>query len=426
MHRFVPVALLLTCWISAETPTAAGAKAGPFDDIDNSVAQLSKITGLEPLKKVQRDTITRAEVKQFLEDRIREELRPEEIRLEELSLKRFGLIPREFDLKSATVDLITEQAAAFYDYRKKKLFLLEGDETSVPGADRDFGRAAQKMIVVHELAHALADQHFDLGKFIRKGRNDDAATARMSVMEGQATWLMLETMAQGLGQSMRTMPAMLDLMGASATEAMASQYPVLATAPLYMRASLIFPYNQGLKFQHAVIQKLGNPGFSQVFRQPPVSTQQVLHPDKYFAKVEPVTLAFPELPRGGGWKIVLESTVGELEHSVLIEQYLSKRDAEEIAPHWRGGHLSLAENKARAAALLYMSEWDDEKSAKQMFSAYIQVLKKKWKSVQPETESESVFSGTGDDGPFLVKLEGRRLTSLEGIQTVPTTARQVN
>lgn len=429
MTRVIPVLLLCACWISAQTPAAAAAAKGlEADGIDEAVAQLSKITGLERLRKVQKDTITRSGIKQFLEEKIKEEVRPEDIRLEELSLKRFGLVPKDFDLKSATVDLITEQAAAFYDFRKKKLFILEGDEPNIPGAngDKEFGKAAQRMIVVHELAHALADQHFDLGKFIRKSRNDDSSTARMAVMEGQATWLMLESMAQDMNQSMRDRPAMIDLMGANAADAISSQYPVLARAPLYMRASLVFPYNQGLKFQHAVLQKMGNEAFAHVFQQPPSSTQQVLHPEKYFAKVEPVKVALPEFAKTRGSRKVLEATVGELEHSILLEQYLSKTDAEEIAPHWRGASLALTENRNDSrVALYYASEWDDAPSARRMFDSLKKILRGKWKSISVESDSETEFRGSGDDGPFLVRLTRTRLTSVEGIET-DSRERQVN
>src|SRR3954451_8468765 len=115
MRRFFSVFCLIGLWVGAQTPAAATSKTTlPSNEIDEAVAQLSKLTGLQPLRKVQQDTITRDGVRKFLEQKLKEEVNPEDIRLEELSMKRFGLLPDEFDLKSATVDLITEQAAAFY------------------------------------------------------------------------------------------------------------------------------------------------------------------------------------------------------------------------------------------------------------------------------------------------------------------------
>lgn len=419
MRRIAFPLVLIALWVSAQTSAAASPETSTSGsiglssaEIDDAVAQLSKITGLAPLKKVQSATITREGVRKFLEQKLKEEVKPEEIQQEELAMKRFGLLPEKFDLKAATVDLITEQAAAFYDFRTKKLYMLEGEGLKDP-AGESLGKSGERMIIVHELAHALADQHFDLGKFIRKSRSDDSSTARMAVMEGQATWLMMETMMDNAGQSMRKMPGMVDMMGSSATEAMASQYPVLASSPLYLRTSLIFPYNQGLRFQQAVVQKLGNAGFSEVFRKPPVSSQQVLHPDKYFAKLEPLKVQLPEGPKN--YKLITEGTVGELEHSVLLEQYLTKHDADEIAPAWRGARLALFENKTgKSVTMLYASEWDSPASAKRYFDAYRKVLAGKWKSMNIGSESDSSVTGTGDVGPFTVTLEGTRVTSVEG------------
>lgn len=417
MRRVGAIFCLLSFWISAaDTPsgTTSGNIGLSSADIDEAVAQLARITGLAPLKKVQSATITRDGVRKFLEEKLKEEVKPEEIQKEELAMKRFGLLPEKFDLKNATVDLITEQAAAFYDFRTKKLYILEGEGVKDPGTGEALGKSGERMIIVHELAHALADQHFDLGKFIRKSRSDDSSTARMAVMEGQATWLMMESMMEGVGQSMRKMPSLIDLMGSSATEAMASQYPVLANSPLYLRTTLIFPYNQGLRFQQAVVQKLGNAGFSEVFKRPPVSSQQVLHPDKYFAKVEPARTPLPDYAKNN-YKLMTEGTIGELEHSVLIEQYLSKQDAEDLAPFWRGAHMALIENKNnKAVTMLYASEWESPTAAKRFFDAYRKVLAGKWKNMTVQNESEKSLTGTGDVGPFSVSLDRTRVTSVEG------------
>src|SRR5690242_20184811 len=108
------------------------------------------------------DFITKDKINEFLKKRVKEVAKPEDIRAEELTLKKFGLVPPEFDLAKNTVDLLTEQAAAFYDYDKKKLFITE----STPSDTQD-------PVLAHELSHALADQSFHLGKFIRQGRKSD-------------------------------------------------------------------------------------------------------------------------------------------------------------------------------------------------------------------------------------------------------------
>ena len=359
------------------------------------------MTGMRVLKKIQYDTIDKAELKRFLEERIKEEVKPEELRAEELALKKFGLVPQDFDLKTTTVDLLTEQAAAFYDYRKKKLFLMEE------------ATGTQNIILIHELAHALADQHVDLGKFLRKGKSDDSALARMAVMEGQATWLMYESMVQRMGQSLRSAPSLVEAMSRG-SDALTSQYPVLSSAPLYIRQSLLFPYMRGMRFQHAVIQKYGQDGFTKVFRDPPAGSHHILHPELYFSGGKPVA---PDLPKvAGEWKTLAEGSVGEFDHAILLEQYGGKPLAEELAPMWRGGAMQLLERKAEArVVLVYASEWADEAAAKRMFDAYRQVLKGKWKKLKIDEDAAGAIAGTGDDGIFRVECKGTRLTSVEGL-----------
>jgi hypothetical protein len=387
------------------TPWIAAAQPAQFAGIQDAVAALSEITGWKPLKKVQYDTMDRAALKSYLEQKVKDEIKPEEIRAEELILKKIGLVPPEFELARTMVDLLTEQAAAFYDYKKRKLFLLEGGDP-----------AGQSMVVVHELAHALADQRFDLGKFIRKGKDDDSSLARMAVMEGQATWLMMESSARKAGQSLNDMPAsLLDTAGRS-SDSMAAQFPVLAAAPLYIRASLLFPYSEGLRFNHLVLQKDGQAGFARVFRNPPVSSQQILHPDMYFADRRPVDVSLPELPDRRNWRTLTEGTLGEFEHSVLIEQYLGRQEAGEIAPHWRGSSAAVVEHKNDdRAVLLYASEWDSPESAERMFEAYRRVLNGKWKQIRIATDTAGVLAGSGDDGDFRVWITGTRLSSVEGL-----------
>ncbi|HSB14894.1 MAG TPA: hypothetical protein VLE22_10580, partial [Bryobacteraceae bacterium] len=269
-----------------------------FNQIEQVLAGLTEITGMKPVKKVAYDTIDKARVNQFLNERIKEFIKPEEIRAEELALKKFGFVPQDFDLKKTSVELMTEQAAAFYDFRKKKLFILE----SAP-------EAVQQVALVHELAHALADQHFNLEQFIDlANKSDDSATARMAVMEGQATWLMSEYLARRTGQSLKTSPAIVQLMSRAAQMSQ-GQFPVFDAAPLYMRETLLFPYSQGMLFQHALVEKFGQEAFARIFREPPVSSQQILHPEKYFREVKPTE---PELP----------SVSSEEDYEELTEGYI--------------------------------------------------------------------------------------------------------
>jgi IrrE N-terminal-like domain len=370
--------------------------------------QLTKISGLPLKHPVPCDFISKGKIEEFLNQRVKDVAKPEEIRAEELTLKKFGLVPPDFNLARNTVDLLTEQAAAFYDYNKKKLFITD----STPAEN-------QEPVLAHEIAHAIADQNYNLAKFIRQGRkNDDGATARMAVMEGQATWLMSELLARKMGQSLKSSPALLATMS-SLSENGAGQYPVFDNAPLYLRLTLVFPYTKGMLFQHAVFEKDGQYGFAAVFLNPPVSTQQIIHPEKYFAGVKPSRPDVPEPNLGKGYKNLVGGTLGELEHTVMLEQFAGKQRAVEIAPHWRGSTFELRENKkAGRVVLLYAAEWDGEEAARQYFAAYREQLQKKWKQMTVTSETADLVTGTGDDGRFELRRKGAVVTSVEGLDPV--------
>jgi hypothetical protein len=233
-------------------------------------------------------------------------------------------------------------------------------------------------------------------------------------MEGQATWLMSELLARKMGQSLKGSPALLAAMS-GINDNGAGQFPVFDKSPLYLRQTLVFPYTKGMLFQHAAFERDGQQGFTEVFLKPPVSTQQILHPEKYFEGVKPTNPDVPD-PKLKGFKNLVGGSLGELEHNILLEQYVSKESAADIAPHWRGSNFVLMENKkANRIVLLYASEWDSPDSARRFFQAYRQVLAKKWKQMKVDAQTTELITGTGDDGVFELRLKGNIVTSIEGL-----------
>jgi hypothetical protein len=188
---------------------------------------------------------------------------------------------------------------------------------------------------------------------------------------------------------------------------------------LYIRASLLFPYRDGFRFQHALVQKLGESAFAKVFREAPLTSQQILHPEMYLSGVQPTDPAVPTLANALDYKEIVAGSVGEFDHSVLIEQYVSKAAAADLSPKWRGGNVALLEHKRnKNVVMVYASEWQDETAARKMFDAYRSVLKGKWKNLRIDAESKNSLSGSGDDGTFRLWLSGTRLFSAEGMQSI--------
>lgn len=377
------------------------------------VTALSEITGWEVKKKVPSEMLGKDSFRRFVESRMKEVSSDRLVHAEEITLKMFGFVPQDFNLAQQTVDLVSEQAAAFYDYHKKRLYILD---STAEGTE-------QQIALVHELAHALADQHHRLGKYLHHGSpDDDAATAREAVMEGQATWLTWAYVAKRNGGKGDVPAAMLDKL-TSAVGAGGSDFPVFSSAPLYLRESLVFPYNQGMRFQDALFRKLGQESFDEVFIRPPVSTQQILHPDDYLARKKPAQPEPPSLAEEIGkqshdFRVLVDGSLGEFDHSVLLRQYVGeKQGAEAAARHWRGGTYRLYEHKReKYPVLTYSSEWDSPQSAHAFFALYQRVLKGKWKKMSVTDKSEDEISGVGDSGRFRLGLSGSIVQSIEGLR----------
>lgn len=361
--------------------------------IDSALTDLAKITGFSIKHPVAFEVITRDQVNQFLRERIQESIKPQELRAEELTLKKFGFVPQDFDLKKTTIELLTEQTAAFYDFHRKKLYITDWAATSLRDA-----------ALVHELAHALADQNFPLEKFSKKVENDsEQSLARQAVVEGQASWLMRAMLEREIARSGKN-----DEQPGPGEE----KFPVFDKAPLYFRETLMFPYDQGMVFQQAVYDRRGKDAFAEVFLHPPVSAQQILHPETYFAGLLPVRTEVPEVK---GMKRLVDGPVGELDQSILLRQYCTEAEARDVSPHWRGGKYRLLEDKqAKRVTMVYRSAWTDPEYARKYFELYQRVLGGKWLSMQVQTKDGNSITGRGDDGYFRVVLEGAEVTSWEG------------
>lgn len=386
-----------------------------FANIGHIKEGLSAITGLAFKRNVPFAMIGKDELRKYLEQRLHETMKPEDVRAEELTLKMLGLVPADFDLRKNTLDLLTEQAAAFYDYNQKKLFVLkdEGGGSSAAGGDDE------RVALVHELAHALADQHFHLAKYIHEGmRSDDNATARQAVMEGQATWLMAAYVSREGGGKPEVPEAVLELMKKSIQGSAAQQYPVFSQAPLYIRQSLVFPYAEGLAFQDAVFRKLGRAAFSEVFLHPPANSGQILHPERYLDHGGSVMPMPPPLPEAREFRKLADGTLGELDFRVLLSQYTTASGGEDLAAHLAGGSYELFEHKHEKFPVLGVaSTWDSPESARKYFDAYREVMKGKWKKLEIASHTPEEMYGQGDSGYFRVWVEGTTVNQIEGWKT---------
>jgi len=356
---------------SKSTSASAAQSDADFYAATNEVLQeMSKILDL-PVKAPLHETIrTKDQVRQYLIDEQNKEESPEKRYVDRRTLEAFGLIPKGFPLDSFLLDLLTDQVAGLYDSQTKEFFIASW---IAPGD--------QKEVMAHELTHALDDQYFHLRKWQKAVRsNDDASLARDAVIEGSALAAMMDYTLTDMHTSVRELPDIAPFIESSVADQM-DKDPNLAKAPPFVRDELLFPYLEGAKFTQKVLKATGNwADFREVFKSPPASTQQILHPDMYFQKVAPERVSLPRLksdmPRG--YVQLDEDVVGEFALGEVLKQFLGSGDAELYAPMWRGDQYVLFENKdTKQTILVVLLALDSESNTRSFFTAYRKTLEKK-------------------------------------------------
>lgn len=400
--------LLVLLMLGAGFLLAAGRGKKSADPVFRQIApivhSLSQISGLAEEHPIPYGRMDHAQLRHFLKKRIKKNVRSQDIRTDEIALKMLGLVPQDFDLKKSTLDLLTEQAAAFYDYDSKKLYLLSSDPP-----------AEQTIALAHELAHALADQHFDLSRFLdEEPQNEDQELARTAVAEGEASWLMIAYDLKLAGRApvpeARMLRAVLD-----SSENSTGDFSVLKSSPLYIRENLLFPYTEGALFFNAVYKRMGKRAFAAVFTDPPVDTAQIMQPEKYFQHIAPLRPHLPklDLPKG---KQLGTGVLGEFDHEMLLRQYGGAAKARTLSRHLLGGTYAVSTaGKQRTPVLEYASAWDTPAHAARFFAEYEKILRQKWTHCDPALSTASAFAGKSDSGFFVVRLEANTVTSVEGL-----------
>ncbi len=319
-----------------------------LERIAAAVAQLREI---EFKKKVAPEILSAAELrkrveKQFGIDNPRSEL-------DELDkvLTTFGLMKPQDDLYDLLLDVQTEQIAGFYDTKTKKL---------VVGGNANDPSALDRVLLAHEYTHALTDQHFDLTLIddLTEKRKDDEALAYLALVEGDATVLMGAYARQFL-----TPPELQQFFADSS----AAASEALDRAPNVIRESLLFPYQMGVDFVQAVLEEGGIEALNRAYKDPPTSTEQIIHASKYTGRRDdPVAVALPNLARelGTGWKAFESGGFGEFDMRLLVDEYLSRGDAMQASEGWDGGRFAAAES-AGGVIVAALSAWDSESEARE-------------------------------------------------------------
>jgi len=400
--------------------------------VDQILSFVSSDTKLPIKHSVKRKLISRDEVTKYLKKKFDEDESTRRMQRSELVLKKFGLLDRDFHLRPFLLSLLTEQIAGFYDNKTKTVNLLDWIEPD-----------EQKPVLAHELTHALQDQKVNLTKWSdvslegpshnvqddnRHIQVDEADTAREAVAEGQAMATFIDYTLQPSGKALADAPPemMARLKGMVADT---SGSPVLARAPLLLQESLLFPYTDGLNFEHFVLLKGGkDAAFSGVLANPPSSSFEVLHPEQYIAHVPVPVLRMPDIHPllGSDWAPYDLGVMGELDVRILVELFGGREMADGLAPEWNGGVYYAAQRKSASAAekesvasigLLYYSQWKNPDSASSFLRVYANQLPRKYSTLtrrqkDEASANEQVYST--NEGDVLLSISGSTVFVSEG------------
>jgi hypothetical protein len=414
-----------------------------FRSVDEILRFASKDT-LFPIKhEVKRMLVSREEVEAFVSQHITEDEDAKRLRRSELVLKKFGLLPRDFDLGKFLVALLKEQVAGYYDPKTKTVNLLDW-----------VGPEQQKPVLAHELTHALQDQSFNLEKFMKPSDvdlnnkktvsqsdidNDEIGTARQAVVEGQAMVVLVDYMLAPLGQSLKDAPELVNTLKQGMLAA-TTDSPQFQNAPVYLREALTFPYRYGIDF---IAELLTNSGkektFVGLFQNPPKSTRQIMEPKTYVSgeRLDPMPLPdFKETFKNYDRFDV--GSVGELDVAVLLDQYAGQDASHALYPHWRGGYYYAARPKGDPSAplaILYVSRWSIAEKAAEFAKIYGESVAKRYAHARHMAGNGSHASQAGspadvdaknawltEEGPVVIEVHNDTVLVTESLDQ-PTTDR---
>jgi hypothetical protein len=352
----------------------ASAPASPAATEDASAVyslirdQVEAIRGLEPTSDVEPVTIDETRLLENLEAEIDAEQTPEQLAISEDILATLGLIPEGSSLRELTLELLAGQVVGYYSPDRDELYVVSRSGGTVGPVER--------ATYAHEFTHQLQDQSFDLGSLDTTSIDQsDRALAQLALIEGDASLAQFEWLFEHLT------PAELGEVFAASEDPEAQA--ALDSAPAYLRDTAVFPYLSGLLF----VQQLGTPGdygaVDAAFADPPESTEQVLHPEKYLDREPPIEVRIGEGLAGqvgGGWSEAARDTLGELilrtwldEHGVGIPTTeplpAPSEESARATAGWGGDRLVLLRHDNGALAIAMSTTWDTAADAAEFAAA---------------------------------------------------------
>lgn len=336
-------------------PTLA-ADSSVFTAIEDRTQQIRELDLLQPI-----------ELTFLTRDELRAEIGSDEYPLAEQErdlrvLVAFGLVSPDMDLGALYNELYGEGILGYYDPNTKRMVVV-----SDTGEGSTELTASEELTFAHETVHALQDQHFDLVSLqnMANDGNSDTALAVIALPEGDATYF--ESLYATADREF--LKRLLD-------EYNNTDIPdVLTNAPPIFIDTLYFPYDQGSTFVGAIYDDGGWKAVDDLYANPPISTEQVLHPDKYRSGELPVDVPVhdPTSALGAGWSVLDDDTFGEFQTSIVLNtsDNISDDEAADAAAGWGGDHYVVV-GDATQTAIYWDTVWDNEDEANQFARTMIE------------------------------------------------------
>jgi len=379
-------------------------------------ADTAEIRGLQFKQAVNYREMEKADLTRYLEKKFREDASAEELRNRSRAYIALGLFPKGYDMEKEFLALLQEQVGAFYDHATKALVTFK---------DQKMGASFQRVLLAHELVHALQDQHFNFSGSpeMTLKDDDDRQRAFQCLFEGDATFIMPKAMMKRINLGTLFQDLQEAIKGQSTER--------LDRAPPILRDTLTFPYTAGKEFVATLYAtKNSYEPVNAAFKNLPKSTEQILHAEKYYdpaQRDDPRDIRMTAL-KSDKWKLIDNNVLGELGVRLLFATQLppppkpAKTDrmskmtgamepspvsAEGLAAAagWGGDrfHAYLAnEGGAEHVGLWWSTEWDTEKDAVEFADMLRQALHKRFPDLKVKQEDRK--------GGFVI-LEGSEVTA---------------
>lgn len=303
-----------------------------------------------------------------LREKALKELTPSLVATERARWTAFSLAPPDADPARILLGVLDEQVAGFYDPFAKQLIVrrdppaaaaAKGDDDPADG--RRAADETLRVVLAHEIEHALQDQNFGIPD-LRTLPDDDARLARSALLEGDAMAVMTAYGARRAHKPIKAAilggAAMLRAVDAETLLRLSGKSPALLKAPAILREELVVPYAAGFALVAEVYRRGGFALVDKMFKNPPSTSHQVLHPDAYLAGEQPALLPPPQAPKGS--RVLAQGRMGELGARVALEVCVDKAVVRDFVSRWQGDAYTVVEDAERKVSLLWTSTWNGD------------------------------------------------------------------